>query len=154
MGSIPGARDHDMTQCETLNPLSHTGAPQGLPSKEVGLGRLPLQGVEKDEGSIETGSGGGRKEQGRCPLRASAAPVHSDPASPSSRLFGDLLKSITKETLKVPGLIYSTTKALAQVAIFPVNSQEWLSQGWSFEGKQILGRAIMGQLVWNVLGSE
>ena len=117
-----------MTQRETLNPLSHTGAPEGFPSKEVGLGPLPLQGVEKDEVSIETASGGGRKEQGGCSLRVCAAPVHSEPVSSSSRLFGDLLKSITKETLKVPGLIYSATKALAQVAIFPVNWQEQLRQ--------------------------
>ena len=119
----------------------------------MGHGPLPLQGVEKNEESIETGPGGGRKEQGRCPLRACAAPVHSVPASPSSRLFGDLLKSITKETLKVPVLIYSTIKALSQVAILPVNWQEWLRDAESLEGKQILSRAIMGQLVWNVLAS-
>ena len=60
---------------QTRDPLSHTGAPEGSLSKEVGLGPLPLQGLEKDEESIKTGSGGGRKEQGRCPFRDSAVSI-------------------------------------------------------------------------------
>ena len=60
---------------QTSDTLSHTGAPEGSLSKEVGLGPLPLQGLEKDEEPIKTGSGGGRKEQGRCPFRASAVSI-------------------------------------------------------------------------------
>ena len=55
--------------------MSHTGAPEGSLSKEVVLGPLPLQSIEKSKDSIKTLSGGGRKGQGRCPFRASAVSI-------------------------------------------------------------------------------
>ena len=60
---------------QTRDALSHTGVLGGSLSKEEGLVPLPLQGLEKDEESMKTGSGGGRKEQWRCPFRASLVPV-------------------------------------------------------------------------------
>lgn len=53
---------------------------EGALSEGMRLCPLPLKGLTKDDGSVETGSGGGTKEQGRCILRGSTAPVHSQPS--------------------------------------------------------------------------
>ena len=60
---------------QTRDPLSHTGALEGSFSKEVGLGPLPRKGLEKGKVTIKTESGGGKKEKGRCPFRASAVSI-------------------------------------------------------------------------------
>ena len=64
-------------------------ATEGSFSKEVGLGPLPLQGLEKGKESIKTGSGRGRKELGGA---------HSEPVQSRFPLSQALAQAVWRLT--------------------------------------------------------